>query len=220
MKGLDQHMKKILLITIISAMLGIGAAYGQSQSLAFNDGNGTPNSGTYNSTDTITLDINLTFSGYSSFGLSFWLEASNGIAPFLRITSITYGTAFSDPTQNPTNALFNSVTGASPGFMTEVPDMGSTVADPQTQPAITPGTYLVAHITISLTNAPAMSFIIQSTTVNPHASEVSDTKFNDHNIVPAAQYFVIIPEPTTLALIGMTAVGGAFIAHRRRVLKG
>ena len=70
-------------------------------------------------------------------------------------------------------------------------------------------------------NAPAINFIIQSTTVSPHASEVSDTKFNDHNIVPAAQYGVfVIPEPTTLALIGMTAVGGAFIARRRRVLKG
>jgi hypothetical protein len=214
-------MKSILLITIISTMMGIGAAYGQSQSLSFNDGNGVPNSGTYNVNDTITLDINVTFSGYSSFGLSFWLEASNGIAPFLRITSIAYGTAFSDPTANPTNALFNSTSGASLGFMSEVYDMGSTVADPTTQPPIAPGTYLVAHITISLMNAPGINFIIQSTTVSPHASEVSDTKFNDHNIVPAAQYSVlVIPEPTTLALIGMTAVGGAFVAHRRRVLKG
>ena len=63
------------------------------------------------------------------------------------------------------------------------------------------------------------TFILQSTIVNPHASEVTET-FNDHNIIPAAQYMIIIPEPTTLALIGMTAVGGAFIAHRRRVLKG
>ena len=43
-------MKKTLLITIISAMMGIGAAYAGNgtQSLSFNDGNGTPNSGTYN----------------------------------------------------------------------------------------------------------------------------------------------------------------------------
>jgi hypothetical protein len=214
-------MKKTLLITIISAMMGIGAAYGQTQSLAFDDGSGTPNAGTFGMTDTITLDINLTFAGYSSFGLSFWLEAQNGIAGFLRISSISYGTSFSDPTQNPNNALFNTTNGASSGFMSETPDMGSTVADPQTMPAIGPGTYLVAHITIAITNANAGTFILQSTTVSPHASEVSDTKFNDHNIVPAAQYMItIVPEPTTLALIGMTAVGGAFIAHRRRVLKG
>jgi hypothetical protein len=214
-------MKKTLLITIISAMMGIGAAYGQSQSLAFNDGVGTPNAGTYNSTDTITLDINLTFAGYQSFGLSFWLEAQNGIASFLKITSITYGTAFPDPTQNPTNAMFASTSGASAGFLSETPDMGSTVTDPTSQPPINPGTYLVAHITLSITGANAGSFILQSTTVNPHASIVSDTKFNDHAIIPAAQYMItIVPEPTTLALIGMTAVGGAFIAHRRRVLKG
>ena len=61
-------------------------------------------------TDTITLDISLTFAGYNSYGLSFWLEAQNGIASFLAHHSITYGTAFPDPTQNPNNALFNSAT--------------------------------------------------------------------------------------------------------------
>jgi len=214
-------MKKKLLVTIISAVMSIGAVYGQSQSLAFNDGSGTPNSGTYDSTDIITLDINLTFSGYSSFGLSFWLEASSGIAPFLQITSIVYGTAFPDPTQNVINAGFDRTQGASPGFLSEGPDMGSTVQDPTTQPPITPGTYLVAHITISLTNAPISNFIIQSTIVNPHASIVSDTKFNDHAIIPAAQYTVaIIPEPTPLALIGVTVVAGVFVMRGRRILKG
>jgi len=49
--------------------------------------------------------------------------------------------------------------------------------------------------------------------VNPHASIVSDTKFNDHAVIPAAQYFVAtIPEPTTLTLIGI-AVAGVFVTH-------
>jgi hypothetical protein len=55
--------------------------------------------------------------------------------------------------------------------------------------------------------------------VNPHASIVSDTKFNDHAVIPAAQYFVAtIPEPTTLTLIGI-AVAGVFVTHGRRILK-
>ena len=210
-------MKKTLLITIISAMMSIGAAYGQSESLSFNDGNGTPNAGVYLSTDTITLDINLTFAGYSSYGFSMWLEASSGIAPFLRITSATYGTAFPDRTANSTNAFFNSAIGASPGFMSEVPDMGATVKDPTTQPAITPGIYFFAHITISITGAPAGIVLSSVTMEYPHQSLVSDTKFNDHAIRPAAQYMIVIPEPTTLALLAFGAVGviGA-IAKRRR----
>ena len=53
------------------------------------------------STDTITLDIFITFAGYNSPGLSFWLEAQNGIAQFLTITSISWGTTFPDPTNPP-----------------------------------------------------------------------------------------------------------------------
>ena len=216
-------MKKTLLITIISAMMGISVAYAGTgtQSLTYNDGNGTPNAGTYNQTDTITLDIFVTFAGYNSPGLSFWFEAQNGIASFLHITSISWGTTFPDSTTPPANIIgqgFASPTGASAGFLSEVPDLGST-GNPTTPAA--PGTYMEAHITLSIAGASMGTFILQSTTVSPHASEVSDDAFNDHNIVPAAQYMItIVPEPTTLALIGMTAVGGAFIAHRRRVLKG
>ncbi len=216
-------MKKTLLITIISAMMGISVAYAGTgtQSLSFDDGSGTPNAGTYMSTDTISFDVFLTFAGYNSPGMSFWLEGQNGIAQFLTLTSVTFGTTFPDPT-TPSGQIpgqhFNSASGASPGFMSEVPDLGST-GDPQT-PA-TPGTYLECHVVLQVTGAMMGTFILQSTTVVPHASEVADTDFGDHNIVPAAQYMItIVPEPTTLALIGMTAVGGAFIAHRRRVLKG
>src|ERR1700750_740306 len=88
------HMKKTLLITIISAITGLGAAYAGNgtQILSFNDGSGTPNVGTYMTNDTITLDIFITFAGYNSPGLSFWFEAQNGIASFLHITSISWGT--------------------------------------------------------------------------------------------------------------------------------
>ena len=168
------HVKKTLLITIISAMTGLGAAYAGNgtQSLSFNDGNGTPNSGTYMPNDTISLDIFITFAGYNSPGLSFWLEAQNGMAPFLTIASITWGTTFPDPTTPPgqiPGQRFDSATGASPGFLSEVPDLGST-SDPAT-PA-SPGTYLEAHITLSIIGATIVAFILQSTIVSPHASEV------------------------------------------------
>jgi hypothetical protein len=66
-------------IAIICLVILTGSAFGQKghvQSLTFNDlgmGGGTANSGTYQSTDTFSFDVLLTFSGYNAVGLSFWL---------------------------------------------------------------------------------------------------------------------------------------------------
>ena len=178
--------------------------------------------------DTISFDISVMYSGYNSTGNSFWFEVNNAIAgtvanTAITITGFTYGTTFVDPTQpNPTTVPFNTSTGASAGFMTETRDFGATINDFNNVPG--PGTYFVGHITLTLGAGVALgSFVLQSTVTSPHTSEVSSfdgTNFADNNL-PAAQYMItIIPEPTTLALIGLTAVGGAFIAHRRRVLRG
>ena len=106
--------------------------------------------------------------------------------------------------------------------MTETRDFGATINDFTNVPG--PGTYFVGHITLTIgANVAPGSYLLRSTTTSPHESEVSSfdgTTFADNNL-PAASYMItIVPEPTTLALIGLTAVGGAFIAHRRRVLRG
>ena len=229
-------MKKTLLVVIVTALFAAGASASSipslirphgpgSQSLTFDDlglGGGTATSGTYGINDTFSFDVSLTFSGYNCPGLSFWLETVTAFAGSLSITGVTYGTTFPDATQNfPNPAFFNATTGASPGQMTETRDLGSTL-DPQ-GPSAGPGTYFVAHITFTLNNATPGSYILQSTVTSPHTSEATSfdgTNFAD-NSLPSEQYLItIIPEPTTLALIGLTAVGGAFIAHRRRVLRG
>jgi hypothetical protein len=224
-------MKKTLLVIIVTALFAAGAyartrPHGSTQSLAFDDlgtGGGTANSGSFGANATFSFDVFVTYMGYNSLGLSFWLEASNGIAPNIQISSVTYGTKFPDGTQNASNAMFNSPNGNSANFTSDTKDLGSTVGDPTSDPPIAPGTYFVAHITFQLTNAAAGNWILQSTVTSPHTSEVTSydgTNFADNNL-PAAQYFLtIVPEPTTLALIGLTAVGGAVIAHRRRVLRG
>lgn len=227
-------MKKTLLVVIVTALFAIGATagtlpnslirpHGNSQSLTFDDlglGGGTSTSGTYQMTDTFSFDVLLTFNGYSSTGLSFWLETATGFAGSLSITGVTYGTTFPDPTQNvPNPAPFNTAVGASAGFMTEQRDLGSTANGT----VANPGTYFVAHVTFSIVGANPGTYILRSTTTLPHESESTSfdgTTFAD-NAIPAASYLVtIVPEPTTLALIGLTAVGGAIIAHRRRVLRG
>ena len=65
--------------------------------LTFDDlglGGGTASSGTYNSNDTFSFDVLLTYKTYDAFGLSFWLEASTAFAGSLSITGATYGTTF------------------------------------------------------------------------------------------------------------------------------
>jgi hypothetical protein len=226
-------MKKILLVVIVTTLFAAGAIaatqpdslirpHGQSQFLQFDDlglGGGTANSGTYGPGSTFSFDVLLTFSGYNSTGLSFWLEAPNALAGSLSITGVTYGTTFPDATNTaPNPAPFNASAGASPGFMTETRDLGSTINDFGNVPA--PGTYFVAHITFSLSASFAPgNYILQSTVTSPHTSEATSfdgTTFADNNL-PAAQYFInVIPEPTTLNLIAIAALAGlGFLAHRR-----
>ncbi len=213
-------MKKTLLITIVSAMMGIGgAAYGV-QSLTFNDlglGGGDAISGTYNSTDTFSFDVSLTFSGYTSTGLSFWLETATGFAGNLSITGVTYGTAFPDPTQTlPDPAPFDVSSGASAGFMTEARDLGST----ENAGPVAAGTYFVAHITFSITGAAPGTYTLRSTITSPHTSEVTDSGFQDNSLGATSYTITIVPEPSTAALIALTLAGVGVIAHRRRALRG
>ena len=67
-------MKKTLLVIIVTALFAAGAyartrPHGGTQSLSFDDlgtGGGTATSGTYNSTDTFSFDVFVTYAGYNS----------------------------------------------------------------------------------------------------------------------------------------------------------
>src|SRR2546430_1486890 len=88
-------MKKSLLVAIICALTATSPLFGQhTQSLSLS--NPGPLNGATGQTFAIT--VSLTFSGYSSFGLSYWLEVPNALAPFLSIASKTHFT-FPDPNQ-------------------------------------------------------------------------------------------------------------------------
>jgi hypothetical protein len=208
-------MKKTLLIALIGLTTASSSLYATQSLSLIGPGNWTPGT-------SVVLSVFDTYSGFGggSYGLSYWLEASNNIAPFLTITGLTYFTPFVDGNNIGTFPFsFNSNSGADSGFMSTTTangqsgDLGGT-SNPLT--LIPDGTYHVTDVTIAIAaNAPATSFTLRTTTANPRGSIQVTSDFNDAAF-PQASFFVNIPEPSTVALLALSGVGVGMAAIRRR----
>jgi PEP-CTERM motif-containing protein len=190
-------MKKTLLITMIGMTTACGVFAQESATLSITGPSswvpGTP----------VTLSVQDTYMNLGgSYGLSYWLQVDTTVAPFLTITGLTH---FIWPGYNgPFPILFDPTTGI------ETVDLGGSGN------LIPDGSYHVTDITFGLAaNAPAGTYTLHTTTMNPLASAQADHNFNDVSIPQASFVFNVVPEPSTLPLLGTGVIASGLLIYRR-----
>jgi hypothetical protein len=206
------RLKKTLPITIICGMMAAGTAFSGygTQSLLF-----TPSGTIFNQNDTFTVDTTLTFAGYQSLGLSYWLETAPGTQSFFSITAETYFT-FPDGVPGwPNNFDFMMTYGVDTGYFATHNDLGAAVHD--VNMPVPPGTYQVSHIKFSITGAAPGVYTFFTTTTTPRPSIVDDTGFHDRSLPQASFTITVVPEPRTVVLLVLAGAPLGMIAYRRCV---
>jgi hypothetical protein len=198
-------MKTALLVAVIALTSAISPVYATVNLSFSGTANWTPGT-------SIVLSVTDSYANFGgSYGSSFWLQVNTSLAPFLTIT----GLAFHPPWggySGPFPILFNSASGSDPGFTSETVDLGA-----GSQNLVPDGSYLIEDITFALAaGAPAGTYTLRTTTASPRGSIQVTSDFNDAPIPQASFVFNVVPEPSTLALIGLTGLGAGVMAYRRR----
>lgn len=171
----------------------------------------------WNPGTTVNVDAFVTYSGYSALGLEYWLEVPSALAPFVSITGVQYFTFTIPHATSPNPALFNSTSGATPGYNNETRQLGAST-DETPGSEIPPGSYYITRLTFAVDAGAAslsgQTFTMRSTTVSPRISEVTDSQFNDHNIIPAGSFNITVG-PVPCAVVAQVSrkahgVAGSF----------
>jgi len=209
---------------LITAMIGLSCllavssvSLGQTALFIYNDGNGTPDAGTYHPGDSFTFSISLSFTPGGSIanldGLSYWFQQKSPASPF--IASITLrdvsGSQFTDlqspgltypQNLNPSNA--NDLGAAIP------------VGTPPGSEAVGAGLYFIANITMKISDTAPITgtFVLDDTITGGKTSVISDSAGHTFAIPEADYTITMVPEPGTWA--GATLIAAALLYRLRR----
>jgi hypothetical protein len=209
-------MKRFILSLALTVLLAAGA-FAQTQTLALTTTGTSNTSGSFTKGTPFSLDVSLTFSGYTGDGLSYWLQVPTALAPYITITSEQYFT-FTDPT-NTGAKTFVSSAGANSGFSSDQGssnsgDLGGTATNSSSD--VASGTYQVTTLNFLLSaSAPVGTYSIRTTTLSPRTSEANDNAFATHSIPGVSYSLNVSPEPSTVAFL----LGGAGLLATRFFLR-